>query len=104
MEHTPGPWKLDSGRRIITPSGTFFLAYGKDKHGNAEFRDFCELDRNAHLVAAAPELLEALGNLLSYAEDAASDADERPGCINQARAAIAKARGGYEIHPEHLPR
>ncbi len=58
MEHTPGPWKLDSGRRIITPSGTFFLSYGKDQRGHVGFKDFCELDRNAHLVAACPELYQ----------------------------------------------
>jgi hypothetical protein len=62
--HTPGPWTLEGGRNIATQSGTFYLTYGKDKHGNALFRDFCELDANARLIASAPALLAALEELL----------------------------------------
>lgn len=51
------------GRSIKTVSGNFYLSYGNDKAGNPNFRDFCELDRNAQLVAAAPELLAALEDL-----------------------------------------
>lgn len=59
--YTPGPWKLQDGRCIVTSSGTFYLAYGTEKGSNAPlFRNFCELDRNAQLVAAAPDLLAAL--------------------------------------------
>jgi hypothetical protein len=59
-KHTPGPWKLQAGRSIVTPSGAFYLTYGQDKYGNPNFKDFCELDRNAQLIAASPKLLERL--------------------------------------------
>ena len=58
-KHTPGPWKLQAGRSFETKSGTFHLAYGTSKNGVADFPDFCELDANAKLIAAAPDLLEA---------------------------------------------
>lgn len=55
---------------------------------------------DATLIAAAPELLEALENLLAWAEHncGASGNDECYGCYNDeelagARAAIQKARG-----------
>mgnify|MGYP001587573306 CR=1 FL=1 len=58
-KHTPGPWKCEGGRQIETSSGVFYLAYGHDKFGNPNFRDLCELDQNARLIAAAPDLLAA---------------------------------------------
>jgi hypothetical protein len=36
--------------------------------------------------------LDALRDVLEYAEDCASDRDERPGCITRARAALAQWR------------
>lgn len=54
---------------------------------------------NAHLIAAAPELLEALEALLPMAEwwwEGSEGRDKSqgiPGQCSQARAAIAKARG-----------
>ncbi len=59
-KHTPGPWTVSAGRVITTRSGQFYLTYGKDKHGNPLFKDFVELDNNAHLIAAAPAMYEAL--------------------------------------------
>ena len=56
---TPGPWRLEAGRHFITSSGEFYITYGKDRHGNSKFKDFCELDANAHLIAHAPLLVEA---------------------------------------------
>lgn len=59
-KHTPGPWTVAAGRVITTRSGQFYITYGKDKHDNPLFRDFVELDNNARLIAAAPDLYEAL--------------------------------------------
>jgi len=88
--HTKGPWKLSAGRNIETESGEFYITYGKDRYGNPVFRDFVELDRNARLIAAAPELLDALQDLLKdkYLADPIN-ADR----MAAARAAIAKATG-----------
>lgn len=79
---TPGPWSLEAGRSIVTPSGRFYLGYGSHpKSGNPEFRNFVELDNNAHLCAAAPEMYAAL-------DDAIND---RPNWRLKARNALGKA-------------
>ena len=62
-QFTPGPWTVSAGRVITTSSGQFYLTYGKDKYGNPLFKDFVELDNNAHLIAAAPAMYEALAKL-----------------------------------------
>lgn len=46
---------------------------------------------NACLIAAAPDLLEALENLADYIDERAGDNECRP--LENARAAIAKAKG-----------
>jgi len=81
-EHTPGPWIIDSddGDIIEVVSGDYFIA---DVH-RLEPKD--EWRANARLIAAAPELLEALEELVDlyeYEDNVSRDA----------RAAIAKARG-----------
>ncbi len=50
-------------------------------------------DKEARLIAAAPELLAALENLIPYLEAQASQADEVFAVLD-AREAIAKAQGG----------
>jgi len=94
--HTKGPWKLSAGRNIETESGEFYITYGKDRYGNPVFRDFVELDRNARLIASAPELLAALQIALSDIEDfyqGFPTKDEFCGTEKLIRAAIAKATG-----------
>ena len=74
--HTPGPWELDERRR-----SAYIPCRGKH-HSAAAYGGTVA---NARLIAAAPELLEALENLLAQCPEAWS----RHG----AQAAIAKARG-----------
>ena len=70
-EHTPGPWVVSStGRDIKTADGTVVVAY--------------TYERDAHLIAAAPELLEACDRLVHHFNRDAVDA---------AMAAIARATG-----------
>jgi hypothetical protein len=60
-EHTPAPWTLVAGRAFHTSGGNFYLAYGVDHvTGSPMFKDFCELDANARLISAAPDMLSAL--------------------------------------------
>ena len=101
---TPGPWTLGAGRSIHTSSGDFHLSYGKDpKTGTPHFTNFCELDRNAHLIAAAPDLytaLEMAERVIRYAAQEATgrvDREKVGGWIHhadQAASALAKARKG----------
>jgi hypothetical protein len=93
QNHTPGPW--------ISRRGTI----GTVKYHIAEmmpssypdmppgFAPADEQEANARLIAAAPELLEALLNLLPLAESAMKECGQYDirAELHEARAAIAKA-------------
>ena len=96
-QYTPGPWTI-----TVYPPDDYgaedLCAYidGNRKHvahcmppdgTSTELRD-----ANARLIAAAPELLEAL-KLIANAENSALDLAY---CKGIARAAIAKATGGKQ--------
>jgi hypothetical protein len=97
-QHTPGPWTADwnSGSHGYTIAGdhiaigTAFSLLGK-RYGTGE------ASANARLIAAAPELLAALG-LLETASRRVAEGHEMPDAYlrkmcERARAAIAKAEG-----------
>ncbi len=74
-KHTPGPWKigaLESGQAAV------------DGADGSEVTGFISIP-DAHLIAAAPDLLAVLVDLLPYLEDCRM--------ADGAHAAIAKARG-----------
>ena len=85
MKHTSGPWtavrRLDNTWAVMAPHYEPF--------GPAPF-DICNglPDEEANLIAAAPELLEALENLITVDDELLY-----PVAIEQARRAIKKARG-----------
>lgn len=111
-KHTPGPWRVEEGTTLIwgdcnqddtssygmgypiaecrlTPSGSW--AKGPKTYGEAE--------ANAHLISAAPDLLEALESLiikyvrLVNSGDAGFWNPEDDKEVIAARAAIAKVEG-----------
>ncbi len=68
-QHTPGPWRADeSGRDVRTGGvGGLFVAriYAVPREDNPSvYTD--EQVANAHLIAAAPELLDACRTLIKY--------------------------------------
>lgn len=93
-------WNLQAGRNIETPDGTFYLTYNVCSNGGPEFRNFVRLDNIARQVAALPELIEALENLVK-----ADEANRFSGTVGyqyksptykkwqSAREALAKAKG-----------
>jgi len=99
--HTPGPWSL----HIVPTSVGFCFKVGpfpwKDGRQNHAciYADYpganqitnTELGANARLIAAAPDLLEALQTIVNSAE--ANQAAILYPLIDDARAAIAKATG-----------
>ena len=98
MKHTPGPWEADFETYPImvrSQSETWPLV---DELGNEEGRagvfiaNTGDNKANARLIAAAPDLLEALKDMLDNHEDACTGYGE--GAADKARAAIAKATGG----------
>ena len=96
--HTPGPWTVDwsdDGPLIHTGDLMIASVSGSTEHIKVRGIDEQTTEANASLIAAAPDLLEALERLLEHGErhnmyhEAGKDAD----IVNQARSAIAKARG-----------
>lgn len=64
MAHTPGPWECFEGSRnpaIRNADGSIaFVVGGRSRSSYAKAMSRQEALANAHLIAAAPELLEAL--------------------------------------------
>lgn len=89
MTHTPGPWIADGEliKRDCAALGNTNVKIAKVSQRNLN------TDGNARLIAAAPELLEALRE---YVERHEADSETSPiGCpeYDKAIAAIAKAEG-----------
>ena len=96
QQHTPGPWKVvkteNKHRHVI------YSCVCKVTEINTEnsFHDGIGLGEgiaNARLIAAAPELLEALRHMIYAVEDLTHGDAEDIMAVKEARAAIAKARG-----------
>ena len=91
-KHTPGPWKLSDtyycpqsqtqARQITTTDD--------DPTQIIKFDSFRTSPANAHLIAAAPEMLEALSDILSWPA-LANCPDSK---VAAGLAAIALAQGG----------
>lgn len=102
MSHTPGPWEVDSeGGMLPCVVAGDKLIYQSARGLGIE--DNATIEANARLIAAAPDLLEALRATLAQWTMAGYGecADETCGCIQgQARRAIAKAEGGISAADE----
>lgn len=107
-KHTPGPWRADLadiggqvfGFSIVAEHGTHWhpVAYQSTyQHTNSECYEPAERKANARLIAAAPELLEALKLLdeAFCADDYGTKEGREKGraALVATRAAIAKAEG-----------
>jgi hypothetical protein len=89
-EHTPGPWSVgqypeDPNNYIVTHDQTICTT-DQGYYESAAQIDTAEQAANAALIAAAPDLLEALEILITHAPNNA--------CETKIRALIAKAKGG----------
>ena len=78
--HTPGPWRVE--RPYIRGAGRVIASL---ESGRNEVEDTA----NARLIAAAPELYEALVDLIGFLFHGKKDSQ----AILRATAALAKARG-----------
>lgn len=88
-QHTPGPWNVETRTQrgefvrtshITTPDGSHLANIGP-----------CNIDANATLIAAAPDMLAALFGMMNKY----GDKSQFPTCDASisARAAISKAEG-----------
>lgn len=94
-KHTPGPWVVwySDWPGVVGVECASGETIADCSHSNAP--DLSEA--NARLIAAAPDMLEALITALPYIESAEEDEAYKPGVVAkvtaQARAAIAHATG-----------
>lgn len=91
--HTPGPWSVEIDH--LTQVHEFIRAYQEGEMFDIASLsdDTKDIEANARLIAAAPDLLAALDDLLSYLEGYDHDYPEAAPKFDRARAAIAKAQG-----------
>lgn len=83
-KHTPGPWKTECGQVFNSTASGWVSEYVAKVNEVSK----CS-EANARLIAAAPELLEAL----EWAVKLMSGEAVPAGCEQAARAAISKAKG-----------
>jgi len=90
-KHTPGPWRLTDGNSDTYECRQIKSADGRSLMGDEQYYPWTPSDiEDWRLIAAAPELLEALKEALSLIETLTPlDGDT----CRKARKAIAKAEG-----------
>ena len=91
--HTPGPWKAVEA--AYNPPGWLWVQNGPgallaDVHQNVNI-PLDARNANARLMAAAPELLEALQEIITAADE--EGWNQLDAGFTKARAAVAKALG-----------
>lgn len=98
--HTPGPWIAVESLAIRTTNGSTLAQVRWDDFWDGDDiaarprRDDEQAKANARLIAAAPELLEALEGVLRTEDSRFRLSDDDWSVFRQlARSAIAKARG-----------
>ena len=84
-KHTEGPWKHSTTYSVYGQNKMVASVYGDDPECKPDDR----LKANATLIAAAPELLEALEEVIAIS-------DRKHDVWDKAKQAIAKAKG--EVH------
>ena len=86
-EHTPGPWRADEW------ATGWSVGAVKAQYTVCVLNDLQNPESNARLIAAAPDLLEALEKMVSLISDLHGDR-LKSSTVENALSAIAKAKGG----------
>ncbi len=99
-KHTPGPWlTTESTEHWGRVNVTVQAAFTANEIATA-WQGTTDVNRaNARLIAAAPDLLEALNQVMSWIDNWSPEfayEEEWPADRDKARAAIAKATGGEQ--------
>ena len=101
-KHTPGPWRVFEhswcDTSIGAPGTSNAICRLDINHATEESQeaDEAQMAANARLIAAAPELLEALQRLSAQCERLRMAWQLESDAEKTARAVIAKATGGAE--------
>ena len=88
---TPGAWRADGEpwNRIVWSSADNRVCFMAHSSGLNDARDIA----TSNLIAAAPDMAEALEKALNFITNTESEMGETLPCGDAARAALAKARG-----------
>ena len=92
-KYTPGPWVADRVRVGYSVMDAKCLGYVVQPSDDEGRYGTIMTEANARLIAAAPELLEALMELVDEAEMGGSSRAQWDAMRDRARAAITKATG-----------
>ena len=95
MSHTPGPWAINGWNIVQQDCDYTFPLLAKVCNGNRSLT-LDAINANARLIAAAPELLAALKELVSYDEGCSEASDYGYEVLHRCKAAINKAEGRGE--------
>lgn len=94
-EHTPGPWYVMPNGIFVGDKKVWFDESGARCGETPNIIIDCPSEGDAHLISAAPDLLDAARRIAAWIEREAIpylvDSDDNPG--EALRAAIAKAEG-----------
>ena len=104
IRHTPGPWELGEYENALgydcmtggVKVGPVYLdgaQYGQKTCAEIEADQLARMMADARLIAAAPDLLEALEGILPYLEEDPDDDGDYNERIRTVRTAIAKTKG-----------
>ena len=98
-KHTPGPWKVhyEGSGDFVVYSGDVEIGTAWSQHAHFMGSGEAELsnEANAHLIAAAPEMFDALERIAN-GDIGPSNANDQiiiQSIVNTARVAVAKAKG-----------
>lgn len=87
LTYTPGPWRIADSSEIHSESGQPVCSIAHEENSNLDSQI---ANANARLIAAAPDLLNALEIAVVTIKRLAKT-DSANGTLNVARAAIVKA-------------
>lgn len=102
-KHTQGPWEINSGTTVYAQNGMIQVALCKTNISSPEGDTLEKARANAHLIAAAPDLLEACeffsrackeGNPMTFVTDIGKAVIMVDAAISKAKAELENARKG----------
>jgi hypothetical protein len=98
VEHTPGPWTIESAphRAFVAQVGNGQLHIWTERQAKpGESYEWGSALADAYLIAAAPDLQQALAKLVECIHETRGPAAHE--ALTEARAALALSRGGPQL-------
>lgn len=92
--HTPKPWRVGTGNTVVADSaeGTHSQPDNVEHYGGCLVAESIRTEANARLIAASPEMLDALETAEAWLSEF-NDNDRFARPLAEVQTAIKKARG-----------